>query len=59
MQADVTDVECIVAVGGDSTVLRAAGLAARANIPVIGVNLGRLGFLSEVEPERPANAWIN
>lgn len=51
MQADVTDVECIVAVGGDGTVLRAAGLAARANIPVIGVNLGRLGFLSEVEPE--------
>jgi len=49
--ADCAKVECIVAIGGDGTVLRAAGMAARARIPVIGVNLGRLGFLSEVEPE--------
>lgn len=50
-QADVSAVEGIVSIGGDGTVLRAAGMAAPAAIPVIGVNLGRLGFLSEVEPE--------
>lgn len=50
-RADVSNVEGIIAVGGDGTVLRAAGMAATAGLPVIGVNLGRLGFLSEVEPE--------
>ncbi|MGI6151433.1 MAG: NAD(+)/NADH kinase [Christensenellales bacterium] len=50
-EADLIEVEGIVAVGGDGTVLRAAGMAAQTGIPIIGVNLGRLGFLSEVEPE--------
>lgn len=42
-----TDV--ILVLGGDGTLLRAAKDTAEANIPVIGVNLGTLGYLAEVE----------
>jgi NAD+ kinase len=41
--------EVIVTVGGDGTLLRAARLAAEAGVPLLGVNLGRLGFLTEIE----------
>jgi NAD+ kinase len=38
----------LISLGGDGTVLRAAHLAAPAGIPVLGINLGRSGFLMEV-----------
>ncbi len=40
------------ALGGDGTVLRAAGLVAEARIPVLGVNVGSLGFLSQTSLDR-------
>jgi NAD+ kinase len=39
-----------VSLGGDGTMLRAVNLAWAAEIPVLGVNLGQLGYLTEVEP---------
>ncbi len=41
--------DVLVTVGGDGTLLRAASVAAQAAVPLLGVNLGRLGFLTEVE----------
>ena len=46
-----TGLDLIVSVGGDGTFLRAARLASRSGIPVLGVKVGRMGFLTEVEPE--------
>jgi NAD+ kinase len=56
----VTDVELgrradlVVSLGGDGTMLRAMRLADRQRAPVLGVNLGKLGFLAEVDvPDLP------
>lgn len=42
--------DCIIVLGGDGTVLRAARETRQRSIPIIGVNLGTLGYLSEIEP---------
>ena len=42
--------DLVVSVGGDGTFLRAAHMASKADCPVLGVKVGRLGFLTEVEP---------
>lgn len=43
------DIECVLVLGGDGTMLQAADGIAGKNIPMIGVNLGTLGFLAEIE----------
>jgi len=43
------DFDLLVALGGDGTMLRAAHLCAPARVPIFGINLGRLGFLIQVE----------
>lgn len=43
--------EFVISIGGDGTVLRAASVAARADIPIIGINCGTLGYLNDIEPE--------
>ncbi len=43
--------ELVIALGGDGTLLRAAELARPAGVPMLGVNLGHVGFLAEAEPQ--------
>ncbi|HKN96612.1 MAG TPA: NAD kinase [Pseudonocardiaceae bacterium] len=43
--------EMVFALGGDGTLLRAAELAHPAGVPVLGVNLGRVGFLAEADSD--------
>lgn len=52
-----TDV--VLSIGGDGTYLSAAEVAARAGVPVLGVNFGRLGFLSDCPPEKVAPALLS
>jgi NAD+ kinase len=43
--------EIVMVVGGDGTLLRAAEVARPAGVPLLGVNLGHVGFLAEAEPD--------
>jgi len=43
--------DLVIAVGGDGTLLYAARLVARQGVPLLGVNRGRLGFLTDVMPQ--------
>jgi NAD+ kinase len=42
--------DCLIVLGGDGTFLRAARALARVDVPVLGVNSGRVGFLSKIDP---------
>jgi NAD+ kinase len=50
-QERLPECDMMVVLGGDGSMLRAARLAATQKIPILGVNLGRLGFLGEVQPD--------
>jgi NAD+ kinase len=43
--------DLILVLGGDGSMLRTGSLAARHRVPILGINLGRLGFLGEVDPQ--------
>lgn len=43
--------DCVVAIGGDGTVLRAGAVAVERNVPICGINVGRVGYLAEYEPQ--------
>ncbi len=47
----LADVDIVFIVGGDGTILRAAKFAVKYDKPIIGINAGRLGFLSDIESE--------
>lgn len=45
------DTDVVVGIGGDGTLLQAAAVAYPLDVPVIGVNLGTVGYLTDVQPE--------
>ena len=46
---DEASAEIVIVLGGDGTILRGAVLARRLDVPLLGINLGRVGFMAEVE----------
>lgn len=42
--------DLVITIGGDGTMLRAARLLSGSNVPVVGINRGRLGFLADISP---------
>jgi NAD+ kinase len=51
-------IDLVVTLGGDGTMLKAASMVSGKNIPIIGINLGRLGFLSSVEKSKVNDAIL-
>nr|WP_308742560.1 NAD(+)/NADH kinase [uncultured Anaerocolumna sp.] len=50
------DTECAIVLGGDGTIIQAAHDLLGKNIPILGINLGTLGFLAEIEVNNIYNA---
>jgi NAD+ kinase len=45
----INDFELVIVLGGDGTMLRSAEMVRSSNVPLLGVNLGHVGFLAEIE----------
>ena len=50
LQQEIKSADLLIAFGGDGTILHLARTVALHNVPVLGINLGSLGFMSELEP---------
>lgn len=51
LRANIANLDLLLALGGDGTVLGAAHIAVPEDVPILGVNMGHLGFLTELEPQ--------
>lgn len=52
------DAEAVISLGGDGTILRASQLALSLGVPLLGINIGRVGFLAEIELEQLSTACV-
>jgi NAD+ kinase len=52
----ISDLELVIVLGGDGTILRAAEIVRGSTVPLLGVNLGHVGFLAESEREDLASS---
>lgn len=50
-EAAITRAELLLCLGGDGTMLHSSQLAARSGVPMLGINLGHMGFITELERE--------
>ena len=49
LDREIQDADCIICFGGDGTILHMAKTATRCNVPILGVNIGTMGFMAELE----------
>ena len=49
--AHLQDLDLLISLGGDGTMLRTVGIALGTEVPVLGVNFGHFGYLTAVEPD--------
>ena len=49
MDRELHDTDLIICFGGDGTILHMSKTATRAGIPILGVNIGTMGFMAELE----------
>src|SRR5258708_19305592 len=49
--SSIRNCEMSIVLGGDGTILNAARLCACVEVPILGINFGRVGFLTELEPQ--------
>jgi len=56
LNLESTDAEMAIVLGGDGSILRAAGRMGGRQLPVLGVNLGKLGFLADIQPDNLGTA---
>ena len=50
-EGDDFEADMVLSMGGDGTFLKAASYVGKKNIPILGINTGRLGFLADISPE--------
>lgn len=50
------DLDVVVTLGGDGSILRAVELVGESGVPILGVNFGRMGYLTEVAPDDARSA---
>ena len=50
-KSQMAGTELILSIGGDGTILRVARIVASSSVPILGINLGRLGFITEIDGE--------
>lgn len=55
----IAQTDMVIAIGGDGAMLRAARVCAQAGVPVLGVNMGHLGFLTEVQDLKEWDGTVN
>ena len=51
------DADMVLSIGGDGTFLRAASRVGKKEIPILGINTGRLGFLADISPDQMEEAF--
>ena len=50
ISTDFSDIDIMISMGGDGTFLNAVHAMNRRQVPIVGINLGSVGFLTEIRP---------
>ncbi|NCG34640.1 MAG: hypothetical protein GWO78_01400 [Dehalococcoidales bacterium] len=56
---NIEDMDLVVAIGGDGTLLKAVSVAVKFDVPVMGINMGTVGFMTDVEGKKAISEFQN